>query len=216
MGNRWTLLYAALATASTLAALGDTGVWYLALKPAPIWLAAGLLLWRLPRTASTLLPVAALLFGSAGDIVLELEGMFVPGIGAFLIGHLLYSIAFFREAVFRPERLLPAGLIALYLFLMAYLLAPELGGLAIPVFAYVAVSALFGLAAAFRRGERQTVLAGAVVFLASDTLIAINRFLSPIAYDSLWILASYYLAQFLIAEGIIRDSRERASHRGEL
>jgi uncharacterized membrane protein YhhN len=40
---------------------------------------------------------------------------------------------------------------------------------------------------------------GACLFMASDSLIAIHRFVQPLAMSAFWILATYYAAQLLIA-----------------
>jgi len=54
------------------------------------------------------------------------------------------------------------------------------------------------------------VALGACVFVVSDTLIAVNRFVTPIALSSLWILASYYLAQTLILFNMPAANRQTA------
>jgi alkylglycerol monooxygenase len=50
------------------------------------------------------------------------------------------------------------------------------------------------------------VAVGACVFMVSDSLIAINKFVAPVALSSLWILATYYAAQLLIVHNM-RDPR---------
>ena len=82
------------------------------------------------------------------------------------------------------------------------------GGLADPVLqvavaAYVSVIALMvaqaiGRAATVRDAAAKAVGLGACVFMLSDSLIAINRFVQPLPLVSLWVLTSYYAAQILI------------------
>jgi len=82
------------------------------------------------------------------------------------------------------------------------------GGLADPVLqvavaAYVSVIALMvaqaiGRAATVRDAAAKAVGLGACVFMLSDALIAVNRFVQPLPLVSLWVLASYYTAQILI------------------
>jgi uncharacterized membrane protein YhhN len=55
-----------------------------------------------------------------------------------------------------------------------------------------------GRATVLRQPSATLVAIGACVFMASDTLIALNRFVSPVPLASLWILSTYYLAQVLI------------------
>ena len=56
------------------------------------------------------------------------------------------------------------------------------------------------------------VAAGAVFFMLSDTLLAINRFAQPLPMAQFWVLATYYAAQVLIvcnarpADGGVRAS----------
>ena len=47
--------------------------------------------------------------------------------------------------------------------------------------------------------------AGALCFLLSDALLAIDRFVSPLAWSALGVLATYYIAQYLIVTGLLRE-----------
>ena len=42
------------------------------------------------------------------------------------------------------------------------------------------------------------VAIGACIFMLSDALIAINKFVTPVPLSGLWILATYFCAQMLI------------------
>ena len=75
--------------------------------------------------------------------------------------------------------------------------------LKLAVAAYVAVIALMaaqaiGRATVLRDAGAVAVALGASSFMASDTLIALNRFVAPIPLAGLWILSTYYTAQILI------------------
>jgi alkylglycerol monooxygenase len=82
------------------------------------------------------------------------------------------------------------------------------GGLGDPVLkvavaAYVTVISLMAAQAIGRagvQGDRASrwVAVGACVFMVSDSLIAIHKFVTPVALSSLWILVTYYAAQMLI------------------
>ncbi|MGB3713941.1 MAG: lysoplasmalogenase family protein, partial [Candidatus Promineifilaceae bacterium] len=50
-------------------------------------------------------------------------------------------------------------------------------------------------------------ISGAIFFVISDTALAFNRFNAPIAQASLIVLATYYLAQWLIALSTGSDHR---------
>ena len=43
---------------------------------------------------------------------------------------------------------------------------------------------------------------GGVLFMASDSLLAINKFAQPLPLAPLWILATYWLAQWCIASAL--------------
>ncbi len=152
-----------------------------------------------------ILLIAALVFSMVGDVFLMLPGnYFIPGLGAFLVAHLFY-IALFRQgqAWFPSKRALAA-----VLAVGATMYAIVWGGLGDPVLkiavaAYVSVIALMAAQAIGRAtvqgdaGARWVGL-GACIFMVSDSLIAINKFVVPVALSSLWILATYYCAQLLI------------------
>jgi alkylglycerol monooxygenase len=89
-------------------------------------------------------------------------------------------------------------------------LHPYLGAdLHIPVAVYIAFIALMGAQAIGRAIELKTtaskwVAVGALLFMISDSLLAINKFVSPISLSSLWILGMYFSAQLLIAQHALR------------
>jgi uncharacterized membrane protein YhhN len=71
------------------------------------------------------------------------------------------------------------------------------------VAAYVTVISLMAAQAIGRatvRGDSASrwVAVGACVFMLSDSLIAVNKFLIPVPLSSLWILTTYFAAQMLI------------------
>jgi len=49
------------------------------------------------------------------------------------------------------------------------------------------------------------VAVGAGFFMLSDSLLATNRFVQPLLMAQVWVLATYYAAQALIAAGVLRD-----------
>ncbi len=148
---------------------------------------------------------AALLFSMAGDVFLMQQGdYFIPGLGSFLVAHLFY-IALFRQGVgWFPSR----RALTVTLAFGAAMLAVLWGALGDPVLrgavaAYVLVISLMtgqalGRAAVLGTASARWVGAAACVFMLSDTLIAINRFLTPVPLAPLWILLTYYTAQLLI------------------
>jgi alkylglycerol monooxygenase len=148
--------------------------------------------------------LAALASSVVGDAWLMFSGFFIHGLISFLIAHLFY-IALFKQGVtwFPSKAVLIASLsygAAMYTYLL-----PSLGaGLQIPVAVYVFFIALMGAQAMGRAVELKTpasalVALGSVLFMVSDSLLATNKFVTPIAMSPLWILGTYFTAQLLIA-----------------
>ena len=152
-----------------------------------------------------------------GDVLLMLpQDLFVPGLVAFLCGHLCFLAAFLGDSRFavRPLWLLASwGYGAVNL----WLLWDSIGvPLRLPVIVYVVVlSSMGGQALARARmfardGDTQAGSAcraaiGAVLFMLSDSLLAWNRFHAAIPLSSLWVLSTYYLALWWIARSVRRD-----------
>ena len=147
-----------------------------------------------------------------GDVLLMLpQDLFVPGLVAFLCGHLCFLAAFLGDSRFgvRPGWLLASlayGAVNLYLLWDSIAAA-----LRAPVIVYVVVLAsmggqALGRARTFSRdGSARRAAVGAMLFMLSDTLLAWNRFHAAIQLSSLWVLSTYYLALWWIARSVQRD-----------
>jgi alkylglycerol monooxygenase len=156
--------------------------------------------------------LAALLLCLTGDVLLMLPGLFIPGLVAFLLGHLCF-LALFRQGVrwFASRTALACTLgaaVAMYAALFPFL-GPVLKG---AVAAYALVIALMaaqaiGRATLLRDAPATAVAIGAVFFMLSDGLLAINRFAHPLPMAQFWVLATYYAAQVLI----VRSARFSAA-----
>lgn len=180
----------------------------IAAKPLPVLLLAS----GAFRSAGAGTFRARLVFGlvlcATGDLILEL-GRFVPGLVAFLVGHLGYVAAFTSEVREpRPLRALP---FAAFGVAVLVLLWDGLGPMKVPVTLYTtAICAMMWRASALVSRERPwatAVLAGAIVFAASDTMIAVNKFHAPFPAARVLILSTYWLAQALVAGGAVARSR---------
>jgi alkenylglycerophosphocholine/alkenylglycerophosphoethanolamine hydrolase len=182
------------------ASLAGWSVAAVLLKPLPALCMAAMVLARpglMPR-----LVAAGLVFGAVGDVALEL-GHFIPGLGAFLVGHLCYAAGFSADgARLRPWRLLP---FALYTAAMLGYLWPTLGPVRIAVLLYAAAftATMWRAAARVPMPGATLGLAGAIVFAASDTLIALERF-RGMGELSWAIMPLYWIGQGLIAASVLR------------
>lgn len=154
--------------------------------------------------------LAALVGSLAGDVFLMLEGFFIPGLLAFLLAHLAYTARLRQDAPWLASRRALLGVAAVGLGVYALLWTGGLPpALRLPVAGYVGAIGLmaaqaFGRAAVLRDTPAWLVAAGAVCFMVSDTLLAINRFVMPLPASALWVLGSYYAAQGLLVMGLLR------------
>lgn len=154
--------------------------------------------------AYNLLILSGLFFSLAGDVFLMLpKDRFLPGLVSFLVAHVFYILAFTRGTGFGCTGWI-AGCIALTGIVMAVLLAPHAGRMKLPVVFYMAVILVMAWQAferwnRVRQGSALFVVAGALLFLASDSLLAWNRFRRPFRSAEALKLGSYFLAQWLIA-----------------
>ena len=125
----------------------------------------------------------------AGDAFLAWSGFFIQGLASFLIAHILYCIVFLKSGphAFHAVVAVP---FALFGALMAAWLIASGGvasGLVPPVMLYLAVILTMAMIAASRYKAQptlvnRTVLFGALFFVASDSLLAINKFIQPLPY----------------------------------
>jgi len=142
-------------------------------------------------------------FCLAGDLLLEFrQRFFLFGMVAFAAGHIAYIVSFVRKSkALAPLEALPfAGWIGWVLFM----LWPGLGKMLVPVSVYTVV--IFGMmwratAAVDLRPNRWAAVAvlGACFFGFSDTLIALDRFHTPIEGVRIPIILTYWTAQIFIA-----------------
>jgi uncharacterized membrane protein YhhN len=198
------LLLGAGAIASAPWALGQPWLNYLC-KPAATLVVIGHA-WRrghdAPRVRRWVL--VGLLCSLAGDVALMWpQRGFLPGLVSFLLAHLAYLAAFTRQTRLadRPAPfLIYAGVAGV---ILAVLWPGVPGALRLPVLAYVACLAAMAAQATvlWRTGSpRGAVLAlGGALFITSDALLATNRFQTPLPMASLWILGTYWTAQWCIA-----------------
>jgi uncharacterized membrane protein YhhN len=148
--------------------------------------------------------ILGLLFSLAGDIFLMLpRDRFIQGLASFFIAHIFYVAAFIYASGLNLSSfsMIP---FALYGILMLRLLWPRLGKMRLPVLAYMTVILLMGWTATGRwiwtgRAGSFTAMAGALLFIASDSLLALDKFRGRFRSAQLLILATYFTAQWLIA-----------------
>jgi len=145
-------------------------------------------------------------FSLIGDVLLMVpRDLFLYGLVSFLVAQICYIVAFRRGVKIRLTLLVMP--FALFGILMYWLLWPGLEQMKIPVLLYLIIILLMGWLAA----ERHTKLpnrftrwaaVGAVLFIISDAILAVNRFRFDFAFSTYLVMISYYFAQWLIASSI--------------
>jgi len=157
----------------------------------------------------------ALLFSWLGDVLLLFEPQhelfFIGGLSAFLIAHLFYIFVFRLDVKnFNLLKSKPYISITLLLFLFGflYLLQPNLNELLLPVSVYAIIICTMLLFAILRYGQVgqasfQLSFIGALLFVLSDSVIAINKFLMSFNWAYSLIIVLYAVGQYYLVKGIV-------------
>lgn len=188
---------------ATAASAGGLWLAYAVAKPAALALLMVALAPQLHRPGGRWL-LAGLGFSLAGDVLLLWRGLFIAGLVAFLTAHLCYIVLLRRGVGWLPRPAALAGTLALGAIVYAVLLPGLNPVLRIAVAGYVAVIATMaaqaiGRALVRRDAAAWRVAGGSALFMASDTLLALDKFHAPLPLAPLWVLGTYYGAQWLIA-----------------
>jgi uncharacterized membrane protein YhhN len=146
--------------------------------------------------------VLCALAGLALDLPLAFS--FSLGLAIFMLGHIGYIVTFSRDFQWKNRRLWLVILLAAYAIVMGMVMTPFLGGLLLPVYAYMAVITLMCIFATMRNSPDFLVIVGALLFLVSDSALAINKFMFPVPGESYIVMVTYYAAQLLIILGFLR------------
>jgi uncharacterized membrane protein YhhN len=154
------------------------------------------------RGGAAALVVVGLLFSAGGDVALALDRQkyFVVGLSLFLVAHLFY-IAALVTGIEAVRFNIWVGMIVLFSLSVGAWLFPVLGKLRGPVMVYMVVISVMGIAAALHPAAFPFLLPGALLFILSDSLIAIDKFRRPVPYAHTLIMITYYLGQLGIALG---------------
>lgn len=220
MSRRFFFLYlfVAVSAVELVSIAADWSVIHMSVKPLIMLSLIGYYLASVKVRSNVF--VRALFFSWAGDVLLifvsRSETFFMAGLVAFLISHVLYILAYRQHKTSdtghgllgtqKVRYSLPIILIGTGLLVVLY---PTLGALRLPVMLYATVLIIMVMSALFRYGFTTSsgfwmVFCGALLFLISDSLLALNKFWSPLPAAGLLIMSTYASAQFLITEGIIR------------
>lgn len=165
---------------------------------------------------------AGLIFSLFGDCFLLFAGsdiyFFLYGLVSFLLAHLVYSFAFFRDFKNNPQAskvygnlmffILGVFTLSFYTFIRDYL-----NDFRIPVMIYMFVISVMAILAAYRYKRVnlfsfRLILFGAIFFVISDASLAYNKFVEPYSLSGIIIMSTYMIAQYLITIGAIERKVE--------
>ncbi len=173
-----------------------------------------------PAVAGKKIMLVALFFSWLGDMFLLFESrqslFFILGLVSFLTTHVLYIIYFLsirsnQISLLKKQPFLIAAVSA-YGIALVWLLFPHLKDLKIPVMVYAAVICtmlLCSLHIYFKVTKPANTLfvSGALLFVLSDSLLAINKFYQPFAIAGVYIMLTYCAAQYFIVNGFIKQQQ---------
>ncbi len=183
--------------------------WFYVFKPLTtiLILLAAVLTPSFGSSSSAIMIAAGLGFSLAGDIFLMLpDKYFIWGLGSFLVAHLCYIPAFISRSGFRESLWISLPFVVAALAVVS-LVTSRAGAMRWPATVYglvIMVMAWRACAAWAILGSFPALLAlaGALLFVASDTLLATNRFIRQFRLSQAAVLGTYYAGQALIAASL--------------
>ena len=151
--------------------------------------------------------VAALVFSLAGDVLLMLpREQFVAGLSAFLVAHVCFVAGFWTHGPGLVAFVAALAAVAVVIGSLGARILPAVRdrdrALVIPVAAYMAVIGAM-VATAVAVGN-PLAAAGAVLFAASDSMIAWDRFVGEFAGAGVLIMVTYHLGQAGLIASLLR------------
>lgn len=161
--------------------------------------------------------VAAMFFSFLGDVLLlDKNNMFLYGIAAFLITQLLYVFIIAKQLPQSGWKTKISALVPFLIFFISLIsiLKDSLGDFLIPVIIYGVAISIFGFVSLLNYLLKKdpasfTLLGGAVLFILSDSMIALHKFYEPHAIYPTAIMITYIIAQFLIFRYMVKTSGEK-------
>lgn len=166
------------------------------------------------NTTVRIITLLALLFSLSGDILLMFDdksaNYFTAGLVAFLLAHVMYILVFNKNKNSKKPSTFFAISLLIYGAGLFYILKDHLNDMLVPVVIYMIVILCMAFTASRRKGNvsknsYNLILIGAIFFIVSDSLIAIDKFYTQIPFSRIFIMFTYALAQYLIVMGILRQ-----------
>lgn len=143
--------------------------------------------------------LSGLILSFLGDVFLLFGWGFMPGLGSFLLAHICYIIYFLKIKKKNVWSWLP--FVFLYLGSFIYYIYPYLNEMKIPVVIYgitIATMLYFSIST-----YSSLLILGAVLFVISDSVLAINMFVQHSIGKELVVMITYVLAQLMLVLGVV-------------
>lgn len=149
--------------------------------------------------------IGGLIFCVMGDIFLDLNRIanFKLAILVYLIGHLFYITIFHRNFVFNKKYLIPIILVSISTLIIGYFLRDIPKDLLIPVLIYLLIIGIMVASSFLIKNVNWLIWTGALIFMLSDTIIAVNKFIVPIPKSTFYNIGLYYIAQIALVTGLL-------------
>lgn len=181
----------------------------------PLILLSLLILYAVSVSKRNRVYVLALIFSFLGDVFLVFSGevYFISGLVSFLIAHIL----FIKIVLNRIQKSTVLNIVIsiipflILLFVLLSILYSSLNELLIPVIIYGITITTFGAVSLLdylntKSTKSLFMLVGAIVFITSDSILAINKFYSPNEFLAISVMVTYIIAQYLIYRSMILNN----------
>lgn len=176
-----------------------------------------------PLNLSFLLASLALIFSWVGDVFLLLQAensnFFIFGLASFAVAQIFFINAYLKarnlEGSISVKSKIPYT-IPFFIFTVVFVgyLWPEIIGLRVPIIIYAVLLTSMAITSILRMDQTNLksfnqVFFGSILFMFSDSLIAINKFANPMENPGLFIMLTYILAQWNIVNGLLKHYNEK-------
>lgn len=181
----------------------------------------------LSHASVSILTYLALAGCFAGDILLSQAGdkFFLIGMLAFMLAHVFNGVYFFRLQGAHHSRMrepVIVGVLLIFVSVIVFVvLNPYLGQLRLPIVVYMVLISVMAILAActagmppYRKISHGYFIPGAISFVVSDSLLALNKFIFHLQWLDTIVMFTYGMALYLIAMGALRLSLQAAPAEG--
>ncbi len=158
----------------------------------------------------------ALIFSFFGDVFLLYSGqtLFIMGLVSFLITHFIFISIVLRRIQKTSFLKIISSVIpfSLIFLILIFGLKDALNEMLIPVIIYGLTISTFGTVSLIDFQNRKTkksflMLVGAIVFMISDSVLAINKFYNATHLFEIIIMITYIIAQYLIYRSMVLEEK---------